>query len=129
MNGYCFKSNLFEIEPGEDEKTNPNRFGKQLAHWLKGHFVERGYQDAEAIPEDWGWCVMCSRSPYNSWIGCGNVDGKESQVLWKCFVEVEVSLIKRLFSRRNPMEVKADLEKELYEILSQSNDIEMMECP
>lgn len=30
----CFTSDLFQIEPGEDEQTNPYRFGKQLSHWL-----------------------------------------------------------------------------------------------
>ena len=34
MASLCFKSTLFQIEPGEDSETNPHRYGKQLARWL-----------------------------------------------------------------------------------------------
>ena len=47
MDGYFFKSNLFEIEPGEDEETNPGCYGKQLSHWLKDKFSKLGYEVEE----------------------------------------------------------------------------------
>ena len=30
-----FRSAQFEIEPGEEEETNPLCFGRQLANWLR----------------------------------------------------------------------------------------------
>jgi hypothetical protein len=33
--GYWFKSSKFQVEPGEDEETNPGLYGRQLARWLK----------------------------------------------------------------------------------------------
>ena len=34
MDQFWFKTNLFDIEPNEDEETNPRIYGKQFAHWL-----------------------------------------------------------------------------------------------
>jgi len=34
-----FKSIRFRIEPGEDEATNPGRYGKQLAEWLRERLI------------------------------------------------------------------------------------------
>lgn len=129
MSEHCFKSTLFKVEPGEDEETNPNRCGKQLALWLKEQFIARGYEKTEVIPEDWGWCVIFSRNPYNSWVGCGNVDDDGAPVVWMCFAEVEVPLLKRTFNRGSPEETKASLDAELHEILSKNKDIELIECP
>jgi hypothetical protein len=58
MNGYWFKSNIFEIEPGEDEEINPRIYGRQLAIWLKDKLEKRGYKIEPIINEDWG-VVLC----------------------------------------------------------------------
>jgi hypothetical protein len=52
-NGFWFKSNIFEIIAGEDEETNPDRYGKNLGLWLCSKFIERGYSEAELVAEDW----------------------------------------------------------------------------
>lgn len=52
-----FRSTLFEIEPGEDEETNPLCFGRQLARWLRQALIAQGYFVEEPIPKDWGWCL------------------------------------------------------------------------
>lgn len=98
MDGYCFKSELFEIEPGEDEETNPRCYGRQLSHWLKDKFTKLGYEVEEVIPEDWGWVVMCARKPYRLWIGVRCVEEnddpnpipKKENIIWNCFVTAEV---------------------------------------
>ena len=59
--GFWFKSSLFAIEPDEDQETNPQRYGRQLAKWLGEELRALGY-NVEVIPEDWGWC----RSEYPS---------------------------------------------------------------
>lgn len=45
------KSALFEIEPGEDEATNPGCYGKQLASWLHSKLVEKGYDAGGRLSE------------------------------------------------------------------------------
>jgi hypothetical protein len=67
-----FRSELFVVEPGEDEQTNPLCFGKAFAHWLRDRFAERGYPDAAVVPEDFGWCVMLEREPFLLWVGCAS---------------------------------------------------------
>src|SRR5262245_22089997 len=107
MDSLCFTSSLFHIEPGEDAETNPHRYGKQLADWLREKLKASGYESAEVIPEDWGWCVVCSREPVSLWIGCGNSESiemlenpklfKTQPIIWQCFVASDVPFLKRLF--------------------------------
>ena len=104
--GYWFKSALFEIEPNEDEETNPGCYGKLLAFWLSEEFAKLGYE-TEVIPEDWGWCVMCVYDEYLLWLGCGAMqldellenyeEGKPlkgSDVVWHVFPQIEVPFFK-----------------------------------
>ncbi|MEW8355501.1 MAG: hypothetical protein AB2556_23930 [Candidatus Thiodiazotropha sp.] len=60
--------------------------------------------EAEVIPEDWGWCVMCSRKPYMLWVGCGYIDAEEEspgeqpvndEIIWHCFVTAEIPYFKK----------------------------------
>ena len=136
---YFFTSDLFEIEPGEDEQTNPYRFGKQLAHWLSDKLSANGYPNAEVIPEDWGWCVMCSREPFMLWIGCGNSDSIETlenpelinsySVVWQCFVVTEVPFWKRIFRKPETETNERELNEKLNQFLSSESRIQMVECP
>ncbi len=117
---YRFRSDLFAIDPREDEETNPFCYGKSLAEWVRVKFQELGYQPEPVIAEDWGWCVMLKREPFMLWIGCGNdrsrfydsvtPERKESfvpdasKLVWSCVVGTDVPLWtsffwKRLFGR------------------------------
>src|SRR4051812_18127049 len=96
-----FRSDLFQIDPKEDEDTNPFCYGKALAEWVRSKFEERGYKPEPVVPEDWGWCVVLKREPFLLWVACGNdrsefydrvtpeqkssfvPDGRE--VTWSCF--------------------------------------------
>lgn len=124
---YWFKSDRFEVEPGEDEDTNPRRYGKQPAAWLREKFLEIGYEVEDLIPEDWGWCVMCSRDPFSLWVGCSNLPDYEharegdppppnDKLLWAVFPTAEIPFFRYLF-RKKP-DVSADLEKLRNELLS-----------
>jgi hypothetical protein len=53
--GYWFTSDLFQIQKGEDEETNPGCYGKELGNWLCEKLKSFGYDVEELIPEDWGW--------------------------------------------------------------------------
>ena len=118
--GYWFKSSLFEVEPGEDEETNPRLYGRQLATWLRQRFVSLGYEVEDVIPEDWGWCVMCQRDPYLLFVGCVNLRDYEharpndppppkERLLWNAVPTAEVPFFKYVL-RRKP-ETQAGLEK------------------
>ena len=138
MHRFWFKSSLFEIEPGEDNETNPRIYGKRLAHWLREKCISLGYGVEDVIPEDWGWCVMCSRKPYMLWIGCANVDdydtakegdpppGKED-ILWTCFVEAEKPLFGRLFKKIDTSQGIRKLTEELKSILEAEPEIKIIE--
>ncbi len=140
MKQIWFKSSLFEIDPNEDKETNPQIFGKSLAHWLKDILVSSGRIVEEVVPEDWGWCVICSRSPYMLWIGCSNVHNFHEikagdplpvfdDIVWSCFVEAEVPLLKRLFNRVDASEQVTKLTLELKTILESEQQIELVEEP
>lgn len=136
---HCFTSDLFEVEPGEDEQTNPHRYGKRLSHWLAEKLFDNGYPNVEVIPEDWGWCVMCSRQPFLLWIGCGNSESIETienpepletqEIVWQCFVVTEVPFWKRIFGRPETKTSENELDKKLLALLSSEPRIRMVECP
>ena len=113
---FWFRSDLFQIEPAEDQETNPLRYGKQLAAWIASRFRSAGYPSAEVVPEDWGWCVMLQTSPFLLWVGCGNCDpdfdGREraakqsnhttnsEAITWSCFVGTDVLVWTTFYWRR-----------------------------
>jgi hypothetical protein len=103
-----FRSDLFQIDPREDEETNPFCYGRSLAEWVRTKFIELGYAPEPVIAEDWGWCVMLAREPFMLWVGCGNdrstfydkvtpeekasfvPDGRE--ITWSCLVGTDVPI-------------------------------------
>ena len=140
MEEFWFKSTLFEVEPGEDEQTNPGLYGRQLSNWLRKKFIEIGYNVEEVIPEDWGWCVMCSRDPYMLWVGCRNLIDSENEhedgsietkedMFWNCFVTAEVPIFKRLIKKVDTTPAVERLSAELKTILSSEPEIEFVDEP
>jgi hypothetical protein len=113
---FNFRSDLFPVDPKEDEKTNPFCYGRSLAQWIHGKFTALGYSPEPVMAEDWGWCVMLRREPFLLWIGCGNVtsemldaitperksvlvpDGKE--LTWSCFVGTDAPVWTSFFWRK-----------------------------
>ncbi|WP_018693653.1 hypothetical protein [Algicola sagamiensis] len=100
--GYFFQSMMFDIKVGEDQETNPGCYGQVLAEWLCEK-LKAYYPDADVVPEDWGWCVMCSCEDFLLWVGCGAMQTEESlahydekappkgeAVVWHAFPHVEV---------------------------------------
>lgn len=109
--GYWFTSAVFEAEPGEDEHTNPRMYGRQPARWLRDGLVGLGYCPEEVFGEDWGWCVMCQREPYELWVGCVNLSDRDfaqegdppparSELLWNVVPFAEVPLLRYAFRRK-----------------------------
>ena len=113
---FRFRSDLFPIDPKEDEETNPFCYGKSVAQWLRVKFEELGYEPEPVIPEDWGWCVVLKRAPFILWVGCGN-DRAEfydkvtpeqkaafvpngEEILWSCLVGADAPFWTPFFWRK-----------------------------
>ena len=139
MKSFVFKSSLFDIEPDEDRETNPMRYGKQLASWIASGVRSLGYSDAEMLPEDWGWCIECSRSPFRLWIGCGNqedtgaLEGRyelnRDNVVWECFVAADVPILKRIFGAPDTRPALAKLHSQLGDMLAEEPRIQLVTQP
>ncbi len=110
-----FYSEFFKPVPGEDDQTNPGRFGKSLAEWLAERLKERGVTVEGVIPEDFGWVVIVSRKPFMLWLGCGNTDGSTAE--WSVFTVAELSLMQRLFGRIDPTSEVEKLKTHLSELV------------
>jgi hypothetical protein len=135
---YWFTSSVFEVEPGEDEETNPQLYGRQAAHWLRQGFLALGYPVEEVIPEDWGWCVMCQREPYWLWVGCVNVQDHaqaregdppppKELLLWNVFATAEVPFFKHAFRRRPDVSLGlAKLDEDLRSLLTNEPTIQFV---
>ncbi len=132
------KTDLFEIDPKEDEETNPFVYGKQFSEWLRGKFIGIGYDVEEVMPEDWGWCVMCKREPYWLWVGCSSImeceqeDGyvpSKEDVTWHCFVTAEVPFFKRIFKKIDTSEGLAKIQTELMSIINAESRIKVVQEP
>ena len=140
MEQFWFTATLFEVDPEEDKETNPRIYGKALAFWLKEKLIAAGQPVEDVVPEDWGWCVLCSRKPFMLWIGCGNVDdGNETveddapppmeDIVWTCFVQAEVPFFKGLFKKPDTTQSVKALSSELKSILESEPRISRVEEP
>lgn len=137
---YWFTSDLFQIEPGEDEETNPRMYGKQLSAWIRQKLVEIGYEPEDVIPEDFGWLVLCSRDPYSLGVVCvsfkdyataqpGDPPPPFDKVKWHCGIFVEIPFFKRLFSKVDTSEGVTKLDAELRMIFDAESRITLIEPP
>ncbi len=132
------KTDLFEIEPQEDEETNPSIYGKQFSEWLRLKFIDLGYEVEEVIPEDWGWCVMCQREPYWLWVGCSSIleeeptedyQARKEDITWHCFATAEVPFLKRLFKKVPTEEGLSKIKSQLSKIIQDEPSIQIVPEP
>lgn len=146
-NEIYFTSSRFNIVEGEENETNPGRFGKELGTWLCDHLKSRGYSEVELIPEDFGWCVMCSRQPFMLWVCCGSMPTEEimnstidnppdiEKIVWTVFPVAEIpffylrSHILNLFGKIKMDSARQKLQEELRDILESASDIHFTEDP
>jgi hypothetical protein len=113
---FWFRSDLFAVDPAEDEETNPFCYGKQLALWVAEKFRTIGYSPEEVFGEDWGWCVMLERKPFMLWVGCTNIRSdlyeritpeqkpgfapEGDKLTWTCVVGTDVPIWTAYFWKR-----------------------------
>ena len=106
---------FFEVEPSEDQETNPGVYGRAFARWLADRLRARGEPVEQVLAEDWGRCVVLSRRPYRLWIGCSNRADRVDE--WGAFVMAEPGLLQRLFRTADPGPVVARVHRVLDEIM------------
>ncbi len=143
---FWFTSTLFTITSDEGKETNPGCYGKELGSWLCKKLQVKGYSQAELIPEDWGWCVICSNDTFFLWVGCGAVTeqdfensmlapSKPEEIIWHVFSSVEVpffriaTLAKKLVGKLNTQKGLEKLHQEIEEILKEEPQISLCEQP
>ena len=142
MNNHWFKSSLFEAEASEEEDTNPRCYGRQPATWLKDKLVAQGYTEAEVIPEDFAWVVLCISKPYRLWISVRNLvdydntspddpPPSKNELLWNCGVVLEQSMLGKLFGKgkNEAIEERDKLEQQLEQLLTNEPAIEIVDAP
>lgn len=106
-----FTSKFFQIEPGEDEETNPGIYGRHLATWLLDQLRARKIAAQDVFAEDFGWCVTVKTQPLNLYLACSSFDG--DSVRWRVFAFAERGPLQWLRRSGDPeMEVK-QLQKHL----------------
>jgi hypothetical protein len=99
------RSDLFPAYPGEDEETNPGRYGKRLAEFLVAELGKAGLVCETPFAEDWGWQIKVQNETFPLWIGVGVYDEYPDGFL--CFIEPNTPSIRRFFKRidtRGPVE-------------------------
>jgi hypothetical protein len=100
-----FQSELFPAYPGEEDETNPGRFGKRLAEFLVVGLRKAGITCKAPGPEDWGWRIDVQNEAFPLWIGIGVEDGSSESFI--CYVEPGEPVIRRFFKKietRGPVE-------------------------
>ena len=140
MEEFWFRTSFLEVEPGEEEETNPHCYGKQLARWMQAELATRGYPGIELVPEDWGWCVLCHRDPFKLWVGCGSCLTSEEQrnsdstprgedLIWHCFVVAEKPFLKKLFGGPDTTIATVRLAEQVRQVLASDSRIQFVEAP
>jgi hypothetical protein len=92
-----FESSAFAILPGEDEQTNPEIYGKALAHGMVDQLAARGYSVGQLIAEDFGWCVPLESKSPRLYVACASVDGTPNH--WRVLAFAEGATWGRLFGK------------------------------
>jgi len=108
-------TSFFEVEPGEDQETNPGIYGRAFARWLADRIRARGEPVEQVLAEDWGRCIVLARKPYLLWIGCSNRAGHTDE--WGASVAAEPGLLQSLFQTVNPAATVTRLHQMLDEIV------------
>ena len=110
-----FESSAFEVEHGEDERTNPGVFGKALASWLSEQLRSHGVRTGEVIAEDFGWCVPVESKPHSLYVACASADERPNH--WRVFAFAEGGLVSRLFGKDTSAQSVAALFTTLRQVL------------
>lgn len=116
-----FASTAFPAYPGEDQGSNPGRFGKRLAEFLCDHLSRHGFTVKGIGAEDWGWRVELEHAAFPLWVGCGNYEEFENGFL--CFIEPSTLFVRRGFSKLGTTPTVEKLAAALETVLLESGQV------
>jgi hypothetical protein len=98
-----FRAPKFPAYPGEEERINPDMWGKRLAEYLRDELRERGIETREPIAEDWGWLVPIRNVALPMALGCGHCHND----LYLVFIEPSKSMVRRWLFKK--VDTRADV--------------------
>lgn len=116
-----FRSDKFPPYEGEEEKINPDLWGKRLGEYLKEKLQPEGVVVEELIPEDWGWCLPIKNEAFSMWIGCGHYQEYPNGYL--CFVESSKTFIRKFLKKIDTTEEVGRVVKALDKVLNSDSEI------
>ena len=113
----AFSSSSFPVEPGEDQETNPGVYGKALASWVAARLRSRGVAIDGVIAEDFGRCVVVTRTPVLLFIAVASDD--EQATRWQMYIAAEQRPLRKLFWPANPEPVLGRLREHFRAIVAE----------
>jgi hypothetical protein len=116
-----FRSTAFPACPGEDEESNPGRYGKRLAEFIAAGLPKHGFGVANTSAQDWGWRIDLRSEQFPLWIGCGNYEEHDDGFL--CFIEPSRPYVRRWFRRIPTSDTIDRLADALEETLLSAGDV------
>jgi len=120
-----FETSRFNLSNVGDHFINSCCFGEDLAAWLRGKLLERGFAVIDPGQEDWGWYVEAQHNGSSYFIGMGGNADEESedpdQGEWRIMVEKYRSLWEKL-TGKNKMSESDELLAVIPEILEAEPD-------
>jgi hypothetical protein len=119
-----FESSAFPVASGEDQKTNPEIFGRSLAEWLAKRLGERGIATNGVIAEDFGWCVAIASEPHKLFVACSSAE--EQLTSWQVYAFSEGGFLNRLLGKDEAAVALAQLHGNVKDILSKEPSVSAM---
>lgn len=116
-----FRSSKFPPYEGEEEETNPGRWGKRLAEYLVEKLREKGIATGQIIAEDWGWYIPVQNEGFRLGLCCGHQDGDDDEFL--CFTDPGTPVVKKFFKKINATPQLTRLTDALHQILASDPEI------
>jgi hypothetical protein len=111
-----FRSDKFPPLEPEQERINPQLWGRRLADFLREGLAREGYQTDKPGAEDWGWCVPLLNQPFSMWIGCGHYQDHDDSYL--CFIEPHKPRVWKGLRRVETREQVGRLQQAMDKVLS-----------
>lgn len=92
-----FRSGKFPPYEGEEEETNPGRWGKRLAEYLRDTLPQHGFVVKDLVPEDWGCFVEVENPKFPLAVACGHY--QEWPDGYMCYIEPDKPFVRRWFRK------------------------------
>jgi hypothetical protein len=115
----CFQSTAFSTEPEGDLTYCNGMPGSQVANWIRGELVTKGYTCNEPLQEDYGWGFYLEADSCSIWVaisyGSSITENTASVPEWQVGVHGSSFpwQLRQWFRKRQ----RRDLEQKVYSIV------------